>query len=135
MQTVNSTPVWGIRSASWWMIMLVAIGLLFIGLRFLFYPAAGATGFGIPFHDAADAAYGRIKGIRDIYCGILLCILLALHERRLTGFVFGAAIIIPFTDGLIVLNTNGIGDVAHLSIHWGTVLFALIAELLLLRHH
>lgn len=35
-------------------------------------PGGGADGFGIPLVDPGDLAYGRIKGIRDIFSGLVL---------------------------------------------------------------
>ena len=133
MRSFNASPAWGFRSVSYWFVLLVAVGLLFIGIRFLIDPDAGAAGFGIAFQIGSDSAYGQVKGIRDLYCGLMLCLLLWIRQPRLTALLFGAAIIIPLTDGLLVLKQNGATDVAHLAIHWGTVLFCLVTVILLLR--
>ncbi len=132
MNTIfSSDPAWGFRSVSFWMVMLVAAGLAFIGIRFLVDPLSGAYGFGIPFRNLADNAFGKIKGIRDLYVAVLLFLFLRFRQRRLTALIFGTAIIIPFTDGLIVIQENGISDLAHIVIHWGTVLFSMLTVFLL----
>ena len=123
---------WGFRSLSYWLVVLTSLGIIFIGVRFIADPTAGAHGFGIDFSCAADIAYGHIKGIRDMYAGLAILILAALRLRQVTGWVYASAMIIPITDGFIVLQTNGIHDVAHLSIHWGTVLGMIIISLLVL---
>jgi len=55
---------WGPRSASYWLAALVACGIIFLGIRFILAPAAGAEGFGIPLAHTKEAlAYGWVKGI------------------------------------------------------------------------
>lgn len=114
-----TTTSWGFRSPSYWLVVLTALGIIFIGARFLANPGAAAHDFGI---DLGETAYGRVKGIRDVYSGVALLVLAALRLRRAAGWVYASAIIIPLTDGLVVLHANGPHDIAHLSIHWGTAL-------------
>jgi hypothetical protein len=127
-----TTTKWGFTSLSFWLVFLTTLGILFIGVRFLITPQAGATGFGISFSNPSDAAYGYIKGVRDLFCGVCMLILLALKNRKALGYIFAASIIIPLADGLTVLHTNGIQDITHLSIHWGTALGMMIISLLVL---
>ena len=121
------------RSASWWMTTVIAVGIIFIGARFLAYPSAGAEGFGIPFSRTNDLAFGRIKGIRDIFSGVALIPLLWLRMRQATAWVFTAAIIVPATDCMIVLATNGPGDIAHLLVHGGTAVYMAMTSYLLFK--
>jgi hypothetical protein len=130
MQTTNS---WGTRSISWWLTFLVALGIIFIGARFIINPTAGAMGYGIPFASEHDFPYARIKGIRDIFSGIALLPLLFLRMRSATAWVLTTAIIIPATDFMIVLSTNGASDVQHLMIHGLTVVYMAITSILLYR--
>jgi len=127
MQTTDS-QTWGTRSLSFWLTLLIALGIIFVGARFIIDPSAGATGFGISFTSASDLAYGRIKGIRDIFSGVVLLPLLMLRMRRATAWVFTAAIIIPATDVMIVLSTNGAGDVQHLLIHGLTAVYMIFTS-------
>ncbi len=125
---------WGPRSASYWLTAAAAVGIIFLGARFMQAPNAGAEGFGIPLaHTKAAMAYGWIKGIRDIFSGLVLLPLLWKRMRTAAAWVFTTAIVVPATDGLIVLATNGIHDVAHLLIHWGTALVMIATSLLLFR--
>jgi hypothetical protein len=126
------TRQWGPRSASYWLTALIAVGIIFIGLRFILAPQAGANGYGIPLPEQA-LSYGIIKGIRDIYSGIILFIFLIMRNRRITAFVFGAAIIIPLSDLFTVLSVNGPGDLQHLLIHGLTALYMLITTFLLFK--
>ncbi len=125
---------WGPRSASYWLTALVAVGIIFLGLRFMVSPESGADGFGIPLTRTSDAlAYGRIKGIRDIFSGIVVFLFLISRNRRATAITFGAAIIIPVSDCLTVLAVNGTEDTTHLLIHGGTAVYMLITTFLLLK--
>jgi len=133
MKTTNEITQWGTRSVSFWLTLLLAAGIIFVGARFIVDPAAGATGFSIPFSNTADYAYGRIKGIRDIFSGLVLLPLLWLRMRKAVAYVFTTAIIVPATDFLIVLTTNGPGDVTHMLIHGGTALFMVFVSVLLFR--
>ncbi|WP_106605927.1 DUF4267 domain-containing protein [Chitinophaga ginsengisoli] len=130
-QTMNS---WGPRSASYWLTALVAIGIIFLGIRFMLAPGAGAEGFGIPLADTKEAiAYGWIKGIKDIFSGIVVLIFLITRMPRATAFVFGAAIIIPVSDCLTVLAVNGTKDITHLLIHGITAVYMAVTTILLFK--
>jgi len=133
MKTTHETQQWGIRSVSFWMTLLIALGIIFVGARFIISPNAGATGFGIPFISNDDLPFGRIKGIRDIFSGVVLLPLLMLRMRRATAWVFTSAMIVPATDFLIVLSTNGSSDISHLLIHGLTVAYMAITSFLLFK--
>ena len=131
MKSIANKNTWGIQSLSFWMTLLVAAAIVFIGVRFMIDPTAGADGFGIPITAANDLAYGKIKGIRDIFSGLVLVPFLFLKMRRAAAIALTAAIIIPATDFLIVLTTNVSGDIQHLLIHGLTVVFMMVISVLL----
>ncbi|OCX50503.1 hypothetical protein BEL04_22250 [Mucilaginibacter sp. PPCGB 2223] len=130
-QTINS---WGPRSASYWMTAVVATGIIFLGARFMLDPQAGAEGFGITLaSNKATLAYGWIKGIRDIFSGIVVLTFLISQNPRATAIAFGAAIIIPVSDCLTVLAVNGTADITHLLIHGITAVYMMITTFLLFK--
>ena len=133
MNTTINSQQWGFRSVSYWLTLLLAFGIIFVGVRFLIIPAKGAADFGIGLADVHDAAFGRIKGIRDIFSGVVLLPLLWMRMRYAAAWVFTAAIIVPVTDGMIVLANNGAGDVQHLLIHWGTAFVMVGTSVLLFK--
>ena len=135
MKTTNETQPWGIRSVSFWMTLFIALGIIFVGARFIISPNAGATDFGISFSSNGDLPFGRIKGIRDIFSGVVLLPLLILRMRRATAWVFTSAMIVPATDFLIVLSTNGASDISHLLIHGLTVVYMAITSYLLFKSY
>lgn len=115
------------------MTLLIALGIIFIGARFIVSPNAGAAGYGIPFTSSDDLPFGRIKGIRDIFSGVALLPLLMLRMRRATAWVFTSALLVPATDFLIVLSTNGASDISHLLVHGLTALYMAITSFLLFK--
>ena len=131
MKTQDNKRNWGVRSVSFWMTLLVAVGIIFIGGRFILNPVVGAEGYGIPISSAEDLPYGRIKGIRDVFSGILLLPFLFLGMRKAAGFALSAAIIVPATDFCIVLLTNGPKDLQHLLIHGSTAVYMVVTSFLL----
>jgi len=125
---------WGPRSASYWLTALVPVAIIFLGISFMIAPNAGAEGFGIPLATSKEAiAYGCIKGIRDIFSGIIVLTFLLARQPRATLFAFGAAIIIPVSDCLTVLAVNSAQDATHLMIHGVTAVYMIITTILLLK--
>jgi hypothetical protein len=123
---IKEQPEWGMHSTAYWITLLLALGIIFIGIRFILQPQVGALGYGIPFRDAGDAAYGQVKGIRDIFSGIVLLPLLIMRMRKATAWVFAAATGVPLGDFLIIAATNGSGDLEHLLVHGLTALIMVI---------
>lgn len=81
-----------------WLVIVIAAGILFIGGRFLAAPAAGAEGFGVPLPRSDAYAYLAAKGIRDVVSGLLLIDMGC--QRRVLGIFILAAILIPVGDFL-----------------------------------
>lgn len=125
------TQIWGFRSVSFWSVLLIAFGIIFLGVRFILHPDVGSAGYGIPIVNPQDEAYGKIKGIRDIFSGVCLLPLLWLRMRKAVAIVFTAATIIPVFDFLMIRLVNGSGDSAHLLIHGPTAVVMLITSFLL----
>ena len=88
MNTQNHAKEWGLRSVSYWVTLFLALGIIFVGVRFIVAPSVGAEGFGISLADAHDLAYGRIKGVRDIFSGVMLLPLLWMRMRYAAAWVF-----------------------------------------------
>ena len=122
---------WGLRSVSFWSVLILAIGIIFIGVRFIMQPEIGALGYGIPFQNANDAVYGKVKGIRDIFSGIVLLPLLWMRMRKAVAWVFSATIIVPVFDFLVIFFYNGSADLAHLLIHGITAAVMIVTSVLL----
>ncbi len=59
--------------------------MIFIGIRFILSPEIAEAGYGIHFNEQGDYSFHFIKGIRDIFSGLLLCVFVLIKERRTFG--------------------------------------------------
>jgi len=100
--------------------LLIGVGLLFIGGRFLLAPEVGEKGFGLDYQQP-NYAFHYIKGTRDIFSGLLIILLAWYHYRRPLLWALLAGSIIPFADMLIVWHTPG-SNLWAMLIHGGTVI-------------
>jgi Domain of unknown function (DUF4267) len=80
--------------------------MIFIGVRFLLSPDAATAGFGIHYNAEGDYSFQYIKGIRDIFSGLLICVFVLMNERRALGVTLLAGTMIPVNDMLIVLSKS-----------------------------
>lgn len=85
---------------------LLGLGMIFLGGRFFLSPEVATAAFGIHFNANGDYSFHHIKGIRDIFSGILLCALVLMKERRALGVMLFVATIIPISDMLTVLGKS-----------------------------
>ncbi|CCH54865.1 hypothetical protein BN8_04078 [Fibrisoma limi BUZ 3] len=133
MKTEKAMAQWGWRSVSYWMAMFIALGILFIGVRFVLFPQISLEDFGIQPSNYADITLGRIKGIRDMFSGLALLALLLGRMKKATACVFTAAIIIPATDCLLVYGHNGM-DLPRMLVHGFTAIYMVITSFLLISN-
>jgi hypothetical protein len=83
--------------------LLLGLGMIFIGLRFLLVPRAGAEGFGV-FLPPTDTQYAfhYAKGIRDVFSGLLLALFAGLGYDRSLAWVLLLGALIPAVDLSVV---------------------------------
>ncbi len=83
--------------------LLLGLGMVFIGLRFLLAPRAGAEGFGV-FLPPTDTQYAfhYAKGIRDVFSGLLLALFAGLGYDRPLAWVLLLGTLIPSVDLTVV---------------------------------
>jgi hypothetical protein len=115
---VPEAPLDG-RSVLFWFVLLIALGIIFIGVRFLFQPLAAATAFGVSARGTPTFAYLWAKGTRDIVSGLLLLAFLWAHAgRRLMAVFVAVAALIALGDFVnVALNTRHAGALVT---HGGT---------------
>ena len=84
--------------------LLLGLGMVFIGARFLLAPRLGAEGYGV-FLPPADVNYAfhYAKGIRDVFSGLLLALFAGLGYDRPLAWVTLVGALIPSVDLTIVL--------------------------------
>jgi hypothetical protein len=108
---------------------LIAVGILFIGLRFLWAPAAAAAAFGMPNPPSPSAGFNgwlAVKGTRDVVSGLFVFLLMARGSPRLLGEFMLVASLIAFGDMTTVLRAGG-SRAAALGIHGLTGLVMVVA--------
>ena len=118
-------------SLLFWGTLVVPMAIIVIGINFILNPVGASTGYGIPIHDPAAFPFMWIKGIRDIFSGLVILPFLWRGDRRTTATLLAIAIFVPFSDGLVILRHLGFAPPIY--IHWGTALYMVIVGILLFR--
>ncbi|MCD2424641.1 DUF4267 domain-containing protein [Niabella pedocola] len=117
---------------AWAVCLFTGLGLLFIGARFLLDPLVALRDYGIRVNTGGDFSLHTIKGIRDLFSGLLIVLLVCTGQRRALGISLLAATVVPLGDLLIVWNKSG--DYRLLIPHLIAVLICvIIGPLLLIR--
>lgn len=98
MQT-QPLPTWA-KAAG----LLFGAGLLFIGARFLYCPEVAERGYGLVYNQPNNA-FHTVKGIRDLFSGLLLLSFSWLGWRKPLAVVMLVGSIIPVVDLIVVLRT------------------------------
>ncbi|MFJ9952929.1 DUF4267 domain-containing protein [Kitasatospora sp. NPDC091207] len=115
--------------------VLIALGIGYVGVSYLFVPESTVSGFGLPEWPHGDAAaFFSIKGIRDLATGIAPLVLLATGQRRALGWLLLVEALIPLDDAVTVLTHHG-STAAALGIHAATALLVAATAALLLTEH
>ena len=97
---------------------LTGLGMIFIGARFLLAPETAEAGYGIHFNNLGDYSFHYIKGVRDVFSGLVICILVLTRQIKALGITLAVGTIIPVADMLLVLSKdyNGIAQaIPHIS--------------------
>jgi len=130
---VSSTDGSTLKSSSplFWFTLLIPVAIIVIGVNFILNPVGASTAYGIPIHDPAAFPFMWVKGIRDVFSGLVVLTFLFRGDRRTTAILFALAIFIPVGDGLVILAHLGFAP--PIFIHWGTALYMMIVAALLLR--
>jgi len=85
----------------------------------------------VAINDPNSFPFMWIKGIRDIFSGLVMLPFLLNGNRKVTAILFAIAIFVPFCDGLVIIAHSGFA--APLLIHWGTALYMIIVAAFLLK--
>lgn len=97
---------------------LTGLGMIFIGARFILSPEIAEAGYGIQFNAHGDYSFHYIKGIRDVFTGLLICILILTKQTKALGITLAVGTIIPTADLVIVLTkdyTSIVQAIPHIS--------------------
>jgi hypothetical protein len=111
---------------------VIAVGIIFIGCRFLLAPSSAAAAYGVPAGtEPHSQAYLFAKGIRDIASGLFVGMLIAFGSAHALGWFMLIATIIPVADAVIVLR-HGRNRTVTFGVHGVTAVAMLIISGLLL---
>jgi hypothetical protein len=125
-----NTPV-KIMSLSGCLSMLIAFGIIFVGIREFLLPGAGAGGYGVPLVDPADGDLLAIKAARDIASGIMVFAFLGLRDRKGLACAMAVYVTVAVLDGFIVFRHAGWIFRPVIWVHWGTAVYMLAVVALL----
>jgi Domain of unknown function (DUF4267) len=108
---------------------LIAVGIVFIGVRFLWNPAVASRDFGVPDLPSPSTGFNpwlAVKGVRDMVSGFFICLLMANGSPRLLGEFMLVASLIALGDATTVLRSGG-SRTAAFGIHGVTALVIIAA--------
>jgi hypothetical protein len=112
--------------------VLLAAGISYVGISYLFFPAATAPQFGMAVWPEGDAAdFLATKGARDLASGLVPLALLWSGQRRAVGWILSLWTFVPLADAALILSTGGSVAMA-LWVHGVTALALVITGGLLL---
>lgn len=112
---------------------LTGLGMVFIGTRFLLAPEVAEAGYGIHFNAQGDYSFHYIKGIRDVFTGLLICILILSKQIKALGITLLVGTIIPIVDMLIVLS-KGYNGIEQAIPHISAIIICSVIGTILLMH-
>ncbi len=104
--------------------VLTGLGIIYIGIQYVFAPLKSAQTFGLPTWPT-QTGWLQLKGFRDIASGLVVLIPLALGEFQVLGYLMLAASVTPFGDMLTVLRHGGSRTAAY-AIHGLTAVVVVI---------
>jgi len=112
-----------------WFTFLIPAAIIGLGINFLFNPVGASAGFGIPITDPSAFPFMWIKGIRDIFAGLVVLVLLFRGDRRTIAIIYSIAVFIAIGDGFVILKHLGFAP--PLLIHWGTATYMTVVAVFL----
>jgi hypothetical protein len=89
--------------------ILVALGIIAIGLMYLTVPQTATRSFGLPLpEEGANIAWWlRLKGVRDLVSGVMVFALMIWGGPRLVGLALLVFALIPLGDMSLILGARG----------------------------
>ena len=128
-QQADHLPV---RDMGTWLVLAPAIGLMFIGVVFIFKPGWGAAIFGIPAPPGSEP-YLIAVGLRDVAFGLYILALGLFSSRRAVSLVLALTVLIPLGDILIVAHERGLSAPGYLMLHGASGIYMTVAAVWVLK--
>lgn len=110
--------------------LLVATGIIAIGIMYLTQPRAATESFGLPLPEqgANIAWWLRLKGSRDMASGLVVLAMMAWSTPQTVGIVLLIEAMIPTSDMALILAAKGSTNRA-LGIHGLTAALMILAAI------
>jgi hypothetical protein len=74
-----------LNSPLFWFTFLIPAAIIGLGINFILNPVGASAGYGIPIHDPSAFPFLWVKGIRDIFSGVVVLTFLFRGDRRTTA--------------------------------------------------
>jgi hypothetical protein len=110
---------------------LTGLGMVFIGTRFLLAPEVAEAGYGLHFNNQGDYSFHYIKAVRDVFSGLVICLLILSKQTKALGITLAVGTIIPTADMLIVLSKD-YNHIAQAIPHISAIIVCAVAGTMLL---
>jgi len=112
--------------------LLVALGIIAIGILYLSSPRAMARSFGLPPpEEGANTTWWlRLKGVRDIASGLVVLAFMVWGAPRAVGIVLLVEALIPVGDMSLILAAKGSRPTAF-GVHGVTAALMILAGIIL----
>ncbi|SDQ64727.1 Cupin domain protein [Chryseobacterium soldanellicola] len=112
---------------------LTGLGMIFLGARFLLSPEIAETGYGLHFNEQGDYSFHYIKGIRDLFSGLIICLLVLSKQRKALGIILLTGTMIPLMDMFIVLSKD-YNDIVQAIPHISAIIICAVTGIIIMLH-
>jgi hypothetical protein len=92
------------QTLPYWLCVMLSVFFFYVGFLLILNPEAGERFFGLSLDGADNDSFHFTTGIRQIYLGVIILVLLWLRQFRALGFLLLTIPMIPITDFLIVFT-------------------------------
>jgi hypothetical protein len=80
------------NSPLFWFTFLIPAAIIGLGINFILNPVGASAGYGIPIHDPSAFPFLWVKGIRDIFSGVVVLTFLFRGDRRTIAILYSLAV-------------------------------------------
>jgi Domain of unknown function (DUF4267) len=91
------------NSLLFWCTLVIPVAIIGIGINFILNPIGASTAYGIPIHDPAAFPFMWVKGIRDIFSGLVVLSFLIVGDG---AFAAVSALVIVLVTTSYVLGSR-----------------------------
>lgn len=112
--------------AGFWLASAMATLMFVNATRAWLDPSAFAIYMGLPLHSAADAAWVQVYGLRALFIGLTVSVLLLREDASTLKWLAGLALVMSLGDAALVHARGGPEALRHLAIS-GVLIAAAVA--------